>query len=442
MLESASGEVQDSPRGKQVSGTPGTPQSPAMATTLRRIDLDWLRVYVIFAVFAFHSGRFFDMGGWHLKNPTTHLGSEVWTSFLANWLMPMIFVISGASLYYALGSRGARKFIDDKIRRLLVPFIVGVFTHVMFQIYLERISRHQFEGSFFDFIPHYFHGWYGFGGNFAWMGLHLWYLAVLFLFSLLCYPLFRWLTNGSGKRILQGIGDFLALPGAVYILALAIALWLALASTKFDPHSIVWGRNFGGWQLPFYVFFLICGFIIVSNDDLQKSIVRLRWVSLVTAVLCWLVLFVIWSKLGYMAHRTGRYPGLSGILGVSSWCWILAFLGFGFKHLTRSRPILSYANEAVLPFYILHQTVLLTVGYFVIQWDIPDLLKWAIILVISFPLVMAVYEFGVRRFNVMRFLFGMKALPQSKAAPQFREQPILERGLNEPGSSPGAAAHE
>jgi glucans biosynthesis protein C len=396
-----------------VSSAPVTPQSPEMATSLRRIDLDWLRVYVIFAVFVFHSGRFFDMDGWHVKNPVTHVASQVWTTFLANWLMPMIFVISGASLFYALGSRGARKFIDDKIKRLLVPFIAGVFTHVMIQVYLERISRHQFDGSFFDFIPHYFEGWYGFGGNFAWMGLHLWYLFILFLFSLLFYPLFRWLANDSGKRILRGIGDFLAFPGAIYMLALPIALALPLASMKFDPHSIVWGRNFGGWPLPFYSFFLIYGFIIVSNDDLQKSIKRFRWVSLVTAVLCWAALFLIWSKLGYMAHRTGRYPELFGILALSSWCWILTFLGFGFKHLTRNKPILSYASEAVLPFYILHQTVLLSVGYFVIEWKIPDLLKWAIIFVISFPLIMALYEFGVRRFNVMRFLFGMKPLPRS-----------------------------
>jgi len=29
-------------------------------------------------------------------------------------------------------------------------------------------------GGFLAFLPHYFEGWYGFGGNFAWMGLHLW----------------------------------------------------------------------------------------------------------------------------------------------------------------------------------------------------------------------------------------------------------------------------
>jgi len=382
-------------------------QSLQMKTNLRRNDLDWLRVYAILAIFVFHSGRFFDTSGWHVKNPTTYVASQVWTTFLGNWLMPLIFLISGASLFYALGSRGASKFIDSKIRRLLVPFCVGVFSHVVLQVYLERITHHQFSGSFFDFIPHYFEGWYGFGGNFAWMGLHLWYLLILFAFSLLFYPLFRWLRDGSGKTVLQGLGDFLALPGVIYSLALPVGFLLV----NLDPHSEIGGRDWGGWPLPIYIFFFIYGFTVVSHDDLQRSIQRLRWVSLVAGVLCWVALFMLWGKPVYPPYGTVGYVEVFGIFGISSWCWILAFLGFGFKHFGRSKPILSYANEAVLPFYILHQTVLLSVGYFVTQWKIPDLLKWIIIVAISFPVIITLYEFAIRRFNVMRFLFGMKALP-------------------------------
>ena len=76
-------------------------------------------------------------------------------------------------------------------------------------------------------------------------------------------------------------------------------------------------------------------------------------------------------------------------------------------------PRLDYANEAVLPFYILHQTVMLAVGYVVLQWAIPDVLEWAIIVVISFVIIMALYEYLIRRWNVMRFLFGMKPLRRS-----------------------------
>ena len=382
----------------------------------RRFDLDWLRVLAISAVFVFHSGRFFDTGGWHVKNPTTYFGMQVWTTFLGDWLMPFIFVISGASLFYALGSRGAWKFIDDKVKRLFIPLVVGIFTHIMFQVYLERITHHQFTGTFFEFIPHYFDGWYPFNnGNFAWMGLHLWYLLILFIYSLLFYPLFRWLRSDSGKRFLDALGNFLALPGMVYLLALPIA-WTFVS---IDPREMIGTRDFGGWSLPVYILFFLYGFIVISNEGLQKRIQQYRFISLAAGILCMVSLLFLWAGEGDPAIGSTRYIWVFGIFSVSSWCWILSFLGFGFKHFTESKPILMRLNEAVLPFYILHQTVLLTVGYFVTQWSIPDPAKFIIISLSSFVIVVATYEFLVRPFNVMRVLFGMK--------PKAKEQTVNTR---------------
>jgi len=86
---------------------------------------------------------------------------------------------------------------------------------------------------------------------------------------------------------------------------------------------------------------------------------------------------------------------------------------------------LDYTNEAVLPFYILHQTVILAVGYFVLQWAIPDVLEWAVVVVISFAIIMALYECLVRRFNLMRFLFGMK--PLKKQPSTQTSKPVFVR---------------
>ena len=89
----------------------------------RRYDLDWLRVLVILVVFVFHTGRFFDTMDWHVKNPARYAVMDLWTGFLASWMMPIIFVISGASLFYALGKHlsgkfgGAIPFIKDKVLR-------------------------------------------------------------------------------------------------------------------------------------------------------------------------------------------------------------------------------------------------------------------------------------------------------------------------------------
>ncbi|MFN2152188.1 MAG: acyltransferase family protein, partial [Anaerolineales bacterium] len=374
----------------------------------------------ILAVFVFHSSRFFDTDNWHVKNPTTYFGAQVWITFMANWLMPFIFAISGASLYYALGSRGARKFMEDKVKRLLVPLIVGIFTHIMLQVYLERLTHRQFFGSFFDFIPHYFDGWYGFDGNFAWMGLHLWYLLILFLYSLLFYPLFRWLSAGFGRQVLDKFGTFLSLPGMVYILGLPVAGLLVV----LDPREPIGMREFGGWPLWNYMLFFLYGFIVIAHEGLQKRIMQVRWISLAAGVLSFFALFALWASKGDPSFGSSRWTQVFGIFGMSSWCWLLAFFGFGMKHLNFKTRFMTYANEAVLPFYILHQTVLLCIGYFVVRWGIPDLLKFFVTSMSSFTLIVVLYEYLVRRINILRILFGMKPMMKTRASSSKIHEPV------------------
>lgn len=378
-----------------------------MDLSQRRFDLDWLRVIAILFVFIFHTTRFFDPLDWHVKNATHFQSLALADGFFVLWGMPLIFVISGASLWFAV-KHSKLKFVDDKVRRLLVPLVVAIFTACALQVYLERITHHQFSGSFFDFFPHYFEGWYPWG-NFAWIGMHLWYLFLLFAFSVLLMPLMYWLKNGSGRGFLQWLGDVLERPFLVYLCALPIMLLLIV----LDPATLYGGPNFGGWSLVPYIVFLLEGFVIMSHEGAQKRIVQYRWLSLVIAAVATVWLIYMWQQVGMFVFGTTLYTVFYLVYGFASWCWIQTALGFGFKYLNAPRPILAYVGEAVLAFYILHQTVLLVVGYFVVQWQIPDLLKWAVIGVVSFTAIALLYEFLIRRFNVMRFLFGMRPLAKS-----------------------------
>jgi peptidoglycan/LPS O-acetylase OafA/YrhL len=79
-------------------------------TSQRRFELDWLRVLAILSVFVYHTTRFFNRGEWHLKNPTTYLLVDAIELVMEVWLMPVIFVISGMSLFYAMGKGGFGRF--------------------------------------------------------------------------------------------------------------------------------------------------------------------------------------------------------------------------------------------------------------------------------------------------------------------------------------------
>jgi glucans biosynthesis protein C len=366
----------------------------------RRYELDWLRVIVILTVFIYHSARFFNMDGWHIKNLTLSWKVEIWEQFLATWMMPLCFIISGMSVFYALGKGRVGGFIKDKILRLFIPLIVGIFTHSALQVYLERASRGEFSGSFFDFYPHYFEGLYGFGGNFGWMGIHLWYVEMLFIFSLIFLPLFWLLTRGWGQRILTGLGNVLAVPGLVILLTFP----LTLIHSFVDEGSPLGMDVFGGWGILSHAWFFLSGFVIASNERLGQNIQRLRWLWLAGAT----ILTITQISNSIASARFGSI-GLEHT-DLLAYLWILSFLGWARQRLNFGTPRLGQANEAVLPFYILHQPVLLSIGYFVVQWAIPDFTKWTIIFVSSFIVIMVIYEFLIRRVNVVRWLCGMKPL--------------------------------
>ena len=96
--------------------------------------------------------------------------------------------------------------------------------------------------------------------------------------------------------------------------------------------------------------------------------------------------------------------------GTATWCLLLALFGFGKKHLNTGGAMLRYASEAALPFYVLHQTFILTIGYFVIQTRMGVALKFTVIVMSSFAVTLAVYDVIVKRAAPLRFLLGMRPI--------------------------------
>jgi glucan biosynthesis protein C len=208
------------------------------------------------------------------------------------------------------------------------------------------------------------------------------------------------------------LGGFLARSGMAFLFALPVLLLI----NTLDPKT--WGiRELGGWSLFIYPFFFFPGFVIASNGSLQTRIRQIRrWSLGAGAVLAAGYLILRFDAVLVFSLKT-RLADI--LLSVSCWCWLLAVFGFGFQHLNINRPFLRYANEAALPFYILHQTVIISLGYFVVRWAIPDGLKFVLILTVSFLVTMGLYEFLIRRNNLLRILFGMKAKKRRPSEVEF-----------------------
>jgi hypothetical protein len=162
-------------------------------------------------------------------------------------------------------------------------------------------------------------------------------------------------------------------------------------------------RDFGGWSILTYLVFFILGYLMASDSQFKESIERHRVIALIASIIT-TILSYLWLTSG----MSDRHYLLALMRGLMSWSWLLAILGFGSRYLVSTNGLLKYANEAVLPFYILHQTVIVLIGFYVTRWDTSVIVKYLAISSTSFVIIVGLYELLVKRDKALRFLFGMK----------------------------------
>lgn len=370
-----------------------------MSKTKRYYDIDWLRVLGMLTIFMFHNARFFNEEDWHVKNFELDFGISVFVAILNHFIMPLFFVLSSFVIYYALKKRTNAEFMRERVNRLLIPLVVGIFTHIMLQVYIENITHGRFLGNFWQFIPRYFYGWYGFGGNFAWMGLHLWYLLMLFLFSWLMLFTFRRIN--CSQDITIRLADIVTKFFGPYLFIIPLCLMELFVS--LSPETIG-RRDFGGWSPLTYLVFFLIGYLLATDERYRIAIQKTRFISLGLSLLTVIAAYILLAEMGLPS--TNLFYLLIRV--TNSWSWLLTFIGFASRHLNFNNRFLKYANEAVLPFYILHQTMIVVIGYFIKDWKWAVFPKYLFLAATSFILILTLYEFAVKRVSTLRYLFGMK----------------------------------
>jgi peptidoglycan/LPS O-acetylase OafA/YrhL len=376
------------------------------AKTDRQYYIDWLRAGAMFLLLFYHTGRLFNEDNWHLKNPVQSPGIDTFTSVIDLWQMPLFFLVAGAAVWFSIGSRGAGTFTKERALRLFVPLIFGMLVLVPPQVYLERIFDGDFTGSFLAWYPHTFQGTYSTDsaatGNLSWH--HLWFLAYLFVFSMILLPLFRYFRREDKKPLVEGMANFFSKPGAIYLPVIP----LIIIDIFLRPIYGYGNQNLvNDWaNFLFYILVFFYGFLMVSDSRIMQAVKRHTWVSL--AALAVLIVLVVMMDNGVFGSEF-----IIGILWpIGTWLALLIFAGLAMRLINFTNRLLRYANDAVLPVYILHQTLIIILGYFVIQWDWPVAAKYFFIVGCVFVSALAIYEV-VRRNGVTRFLFGIKTRKQA-----------------------------
>ncbi len=388
----------------------------------RRHDIDWLRVLAMLAVFVFHCTRFFDTEGWHLKNAERSFVLFILVRGLMwPWLMEIFFLLSGAGAWYVLQSRSAGAFAADRAKRLLIPlYTIGFLILLPPQFYFQRVIMDgSVGGDFRLWLPAYF-GDFGLPRLSPWpMTLlplpfdgHLWFLKFLFLISLAALPLLVFMKSPRGLRWTDALARWCGRRGGIFVFVIPLALAFVVLRAVSPVQR--------GWaEFVWYGIYFVLGYLIPADGRFTDAFKRHRWIGLglwlagMFGGILTLVLVLGFDPMPGAAPFGLKFVLFQVIWAVASWGSVVFWLGLGARYLNFKNRALAYANEAVLPFYLFHQTIILIAGYFVIRWNIGILPKLLIVVIVSFAAIMALYEFGVRRFNVMRFLFGMRPIRRS-----------------------------
>jgi glucan biosynthesis protein C len=381
-------------------------EGAAPAKQKRLYYLDWLRVLAVLTVFLYHTLRPFDFTYWHVKNTEQSLAITILLFFFSQWGMVLFFVLSGAACWFALRSRTGRQFLRERSLRLLVPLVVGILLFSPLQAYLETLNHGTFAGSFLQFVP-WFVAHIQFSWHAPWISYpyHLWFLEFLWVFSLSALPLFLFLRGAAGSRAIDTLAAWCTRPGVIFLFILPIVLIRVTLGAAFS------GEN--DWAtFVYYLTFFVYGYLLFSRPSFAEAIRRQGWIALGIGILCFLLIGATYAA-GYL--ETWYSPSYTAgallfqlLLTIHTWAWIVFILSCGIRWLNFSTKRLSEANEAVLPFYVVHQPAIVVIAFYVVQWDMGILPKWLMISTLALALILVVYVLLIRRVNWIRWLFGMK----------------------------------
>ncbi|MFT5573515.1 MAG: glucan biosynthesis protein C [Cryomorphaceae bacterium] len=375
--------------------------------SVRRHDVDWLRVLAFITLIFYHIGMFYVADwGWHVKSQYQSEFLQYFMLLVNQWRMPLIFFISGFALCMVEGKFSARKIVSIRFYRVLIPLILGMYLIVPPQVYYEAIAKLSYSGSYWTFwldyidadttlLPDMHHSPLG---MLTWN--HLWYLAYLWCYTLV-YLVIKPILTRVGSLIQRSSINSLCLVLVPVGILTVYGLWLKPLFPKTNALTDDWYNH----AVYFSVF--LFGYFAAKSELIWQTIIRDRRIWLGVAVVCYLLLMVL-NKTDWLNLYGPVWSVLiQACVYTNMWLWILAVIGFSGAHLNKSSATLSYLNEAILPLYILHQSVTIIIAANLSQLLLGGAVEACILVLGTFATCAVLYEL-IRRWKPTRFIFGMK----------------------------------
>jgi len=372
----------------------------------RQYFLDWVRIFAFAFLIFYHAGMMFVEWEWHIESGHD---SEFLKSIMlltSKWRLDILFIVSGVAISFMISKMSLRRFVWQRIVKLYIPLIFAIVVIVAPQSYFEAVQKGVFEGSFWQF-------WTSLYFSFSWDERmiapfptfnHMWYVLYLVHYTIILLPLFAYINSANGAAWLLKVEGWLAKGSRIVWLPLVIYFVILLINGDYNITHTLIDDSYGN---SIFIFALVMGVLFVRMPSVWDAFERNRYLSLIIGLVGYGALLTIFHTPRAMLPFDGG-EAWGKIALVVKWSWIALIIGFAKRHLNYSNKVLRYCNQLVYPFFILHQTVTIILGYYVIDWGFSGIVEYVIISIGTFVICGLFYEILIKNINILRLLFGMK----------------------------------
>ena len=374
-------------------------------TGARHHGMDWLRIGAFGLLILYHIGMYFVPWGWHVKIAQPLDWVQVPMLATNSWRLGLLFLVSGyasAALFAKLGGSGA--FARSRSARLLIPLIFGIIVVIPPQPWIELVGQHGYGKSFLHFWSHDYFRFGALDGIILPTWQHLWFVVYLWVYTMLAAVLVALVPTAMRARVADGAARLLSGWG---LLVWPLALWL-LIYAAFPDHDETHalfddGPSHLHYLMPFFV-----GWLLRVRPALFEAVARWWRAALALAVAAFAVVASImglWLS-GAQPDDWGRLPFDIAHL-VQGWATIVALVGIADIWWNRDHRWRATLAEAVFPFYIIHQTIIVVTGWYLLQAGVAALPSFLILVAATVAGCWLFYWIG-RTIGWLRPLIGLQ----------------------------------
>ncbi len=338
---------------------------------MREYYLDNIRWITVVLVVVYHVLYMYNAEGIPgVLGRTTDLEVQYYDAYqylVYPWFMFLLFIVSGISARLYLERHTDREFIKSRTTKLLVPSTVGVLAFQSIQGCLNlRLSNAY---ATMQGVPAPFLVLITLASG---IGV-LWYIQVLWLFSLLLLPLRR-----LEKDRLWAVG---ARTGPAALLLMTAAVW---GAAQIGNTPVICVYRFGYYALAF-----LLGYFVFSHDEVIGLLKRWSAPLLAAAAVLGVAFCVKFFGENYADAPVNRTPLFTSYSYFAS----LAFLGSAAKYLDGTNKFASWMSRHSWGLYVFHYLGISAVAVFVgARHVLPAALVYALSLVAAFALAFVLYE--------------------------------------------------